>query len=88
MDKKTLDNKELEKTAGGTGIGEIPLPPLDDPEYRELAQRRAELDRPFSDLLSRLSKDDRKLLLEYMDVAGDLQYRFSQLAWRYGKYHR
>lgn len=59
-----------------------------DPEYRELAQRRAELDRPFSDLLSRLSKDDRKLLLEYMDVAGDLQYRFSQLAWRYGKYHR
>ena len=39
MDKKTLDNKEMEKTAGGTGISEIPLPPLDDPEYRELIKQ-------------------------------------------------
>lgn len=59
-----------------------------DPQYWELAIRQRALSGAFSDLLSRLSEDDRELLLEYMDVAGDLQYRFSQLAWRYGKYHR
>ena len=59
-----------------------------DPDYRELSQRRAALDGAFSDLLSRLSEDDRQMLLEYMDVVGDLQYRFSQLAWMYGRDHR
>ena len=59
-----------------------------DSEYRELAQKRSELDDDFSALLSRLSEDDRELLLEYMDVAGNLQYRFAQLAWRYGTLHR
>ena len=59
-----------------------------DSEYRELAQKRAELDNDFSTLLSRLSEDDRELLLEYMDVVGNLQYRFAQLAWRYGTLHR
>ena len=48
-----------------------------DPEYRELTQRR----------LSRLSEADREFLLEYMDIAENQQYRFSQLAWRYGKLH-
>ena len=57
-------------------------------EYRELAQKRSELDNDFSTLLSRLSEDDRELLLEYMDVVGNLQYRFAQLAWRYGTLHR
>ena len=59
-----------------------------DSEYRELAQKRSELDNDFSMLLSRLSEDDRELLLEYMDVVGNLQYRFAQLAWRYGTLHR
>lgn len=59
-----------------------------DSEYRELAQKRYELDNDFSTLLSRLSEDDRELLLEYMDVVGNLQYRFAQLAWRYGTLHR
>lgn len=59
-----------------------------DSEYRELAQKRSELDNDFSTLLSRLSEDDRELLLEYMDVVGNLQYRFAQLAWRYGTLHR
>ena len=59
-----------------------------DSEYRELAQKRSELDDDFSTLLSRLSEDDRELLLEYMDVVGNLQYRFAQLAWRYGTLHR
>ena len=35
-----------------------------DSEYRELAQKRSELDNDFSTLLSRLSEDDRELLLE------------------------
>lgn len=59
-----------------------------DPEYRELTQQREELDGGFCDLLSRLREEDRELLLEYMDVAGNLQYRFAQLAWRYGTLHR
>ena len=59
-----------------------------DSEYRELAQKRSELDEDFTALLLRLSEDDRELLLEYMDVAGNLQYRFAQLAWRYGTLHR
>lgn len=59
-----------------------------DSEYQELTQRQSELVDDFSALLTRLSEDDRELLLEYMDVAGNLQYRFAQLAWRYGTLHR
>ena len=59
-----------------------------DSEYRELSQRRAELNEGFSALLSQLSEDDREFLLEYMDIADNQQYRFAQLAWRYGTLHR
>jgi len=59
-----------------------------DPEYRELNQKRIELEPEYCDLLSRLSERDRELLLDYMDVTGNLQYRFAQLAWRYGSLHR
>lgn len=59
-----------------------------DPEYRKLNAQRAELDGAFTDLLNRLSESDRELLLEYMDVTGNQQYRFAQLAWRYGTVHR
>lgn len=59
-----------------------------DPEYRELTRKRAELDDAFSNLLSRLTEEDRELLLEYMEIAENQQYRFSQLAWRYGTLHR
>ena len=59
-----------------------------DSEYRKKKQKRYELDNDFSTLLSRLSEDDRELLLEYMDVVGNLQHRFAQLAWRYGTLHR
>lgn len=59
-----------------------------DPEYRKLNAQRAELDGAFTDLLNRLSESDRELLLEYMDVTGNQQYRFAQLAWRYGTLHR
>ena len=59
-----------------------------DSEYQELSHKRAELDEAFSALLSRLSPEDRDLLLEYMDIVGNLQYRFTQLAWRYGTLHR
>lgn len=31
--------------------------------------------------------EDRELLLDYMDVVGNMQYRISQLAWLYGKLH-
>ena len=59
-----------------------------DSEYRELSQKRTAMDEEFSGFLSRLSVDDRELLLEYMDVAENLHYRFAQLAWRYGTLHR
>lgn len=59
-----------------------------DPVYRELAQKRSELDEGFSAILSQLREDDRELLLEYMAVADNLQYRYAQLAWRYGTLHR
>ena len=58
-----------------------------DMEYQELARQRAEPDGAYTDLLSRLHADDRELLLEYMDVVGNMQYRMTQLAWLYGKRH-
>ena len=58
-----------------------------DPSYRALAQRRAALDGAYAALLERLGEADRELLLEYMDVTGDMQYRKTQLAWLYGKLH-
>ena len=58
-----------------------------DPEYRELTQRRLALNEEFERRLSRLSEEDREFLLEYMDIAENQQYRFSQLAWRCGKLH-
>lgn len=59
----------------------------EDPEYRELARQRESLEGDFDALLDRLSEKDRELLLEYMDVVGNMQYRLSQLAWLYGKLH-
>lgn len=59
-----------------------------DPEYRALTQRRSALNREFEEFLSGLSEADRAFLLEYMDIAENQQYRFSQLAWLYGKLHR
>lgn len=56
-----------------------------DMEYQELARQRSELDGAYTDLLRRLHPDDRELLLEYMDVVGNMQYRMTQLAWLYGK---
>lgn len=58
-----------------------------DPEYSALAHRRAELDSTFCALLDQLSDEDREFLLEYMDVVGNMQYRMTQLAWRYGRQH-
>ena len=58
-----------------------------DPEYRELTQRRLGMNGKFEQLLSGLSEEDREFLLEYIDIAENQQYRFSQLAWLYGKLH-
>ena len=58
-----------------------------DPEYQELACHQAELEPEYTRLLEKLPDTDRELLLEYMDVVGNMQYRFSQLAWFYGKLH-
>ena len=58
-----------------------------DPEYQELAKRQTELMPDYEALLERLSPEDRELLLDYMDVVGNMQYRISQLAWLYGKRH-
>ena len=56
-----------------------------DPEYQELARRHGELVGEYEALLQRLSPEDRELILEYTDVAGNLQYRLTQLAYFYGK---
>ena len=58
-----------------------------DPEYRELMEHQVELVPAFDALLARLPEDDRELILEYMETAMNRQYRFSQLAWRYGQRH-
>ena len=58
-----------------------------DPEYCELAQQQALLVTAFESLVERMDPVDRELLLDYMDVVGNMQYRFSQLAWLYGKHH-
>ena len=56
-----------------------------DPEYQELAARQRELVHEYEALLARLGDEDRELILEYTDVAGNLQYRLTQLAYVYGK---
>ena len=58
-----------------------------DPEYQALSRQRLELEPEYESLLERMPAADRELLLEYMDVVGNMQYRFSQLAWLYGKRH-
>lgn len=58
-----------------------------DPEYRELDRQRLALEGAYSRFLERLDEEDRELLLEYMDVVGNMQYRKTQLAWLYGKLH-
>ena len=58
-----------------------------DPEYQELNKQRKALEPDYEALLTRLSEKDRELLLEYMDVTGNMQYRKTQLAWLYGKLH-
>ena len=56
-----------------------------DPEYQELTQQRLGMNEKFELLLSKLTEEDREFLLEYMDISENQQYRFSQLAWLYGK---
>lgn len=56
-----------------------------DPEYQELAAQRLHLEEAYNALLERLGAEDRELLLEYMDIVGNMQYRMTQLAWYYGK---
>ena len=58
-----------------------------DPEYQELAAQRLHLEGAFGALVDRLGREDRELLLEYMDVVGNMQYRVTQLAWHYGRLH-
>ena len=58
-----------------------------DPEYQELAKQRIALEPDYEALLTRLSEKDRELLLEYMELVGNMQYRTTQFAWLYGKRH-
>ena len=58
-----------------------------DPEYQQLARRRMELENGFQELLDRLTDEDRETLLDYMESENDLHYRYSQLAWLYGRKH-
>ena len=56
-----------------------------DPEYQQLARRRMELEPGFQMLLDKLTEEDREALLDYMEAESDLHYRYSQLAWLYGR---
>ena len=58
-----------------------------DPEYRELDRQRLALEEAYSQFVEQLDEEDRELLLEYMDVVGNMHYRKTQLAWLYGKLH-
>lgn len=58
-----------------------------DPEYLELARQQIELAPKYESLLVRIAPEDRDPLLEYMDVTANMQYRISQLAWRYRTLH-
>ena len=58
-----------------------------DPVYQELAEQRLHLEGAFDALLDRLGGEDRELLLEYMDIVGNMQYSVTQLAWHYGRLH-
>ena len=58
-----------------------------DPEYQQLARRRMELEPGFQMLLDKLTEEDREALLDYMESESDLHYRYSQLAWLYGRQH-
>ena len=58
-----------------------------DPEYREPDRQRLALEEAYSRFVERLDEEDRELLLEYMDVVGNMHYRKTQLAWLYGKLH-
>lgn len=56
-----------------------------DPEFRELADRQEDLGPKYEAVLERLSPQDRELILDYTEVATDLQYRTTQLAYEFGK---
>lgn len=58
-----------------------------DPEYQELAKQRLYLEDAYIALLDRLNEEDRELLLEYMDIVANMQYRMTQLAWQDGRLH-
>ena len=58
-----------------------------DPEYQELAKQRLYLEDAYTALLDRLDEEDRELLLEYMDIVANMQYRMTQLAWHDGRLH-
>lgn len=58
-----------------------------DPEYRALFRRQQELAPAFDALMEHMAEEDRELILEHMETAMNRQYRFSQLAWQYGRRH-
>ena len=58
-----------------------------DAEYQQLAQQRMELEAGLNAVLDKLTQEDREALIDYMEAESALQYRYSQLAWLYGKRH-
>lgn len=56
-----------------------------DPEYRELSDRQEDLGPKYEAVLERLSPEDRELILDYTEVATNLEYRTAQLAYEFGK---
>lgn len=56
-----------------------------DQDYKEWAEKQAQLVGAYDDLLSRLDPGDRELILDYTEAREGMLYRLAQLAWRYGK---
>ena len=58
-----------------------------DAEYQQLARKRMSLEPGLHAVLEKLTDEDREALIDYMEAESDLHYRYSQLAWLYGKTH-
>lgn len=56
-----------------------------DPVFCKLAQRHEALVHDFEALVDSLGMQERELLLDYMDAAGDLDYRRCQIAFELGR---
>lgn len=56
-----------------------------DPEYRSLSESQQALVPEFDRLMEGLPREQRELILEYLNLSVDMEYRKTQLVWNYKK---